>query len=81
MVIPLGSPRLLKRIEMLTKGDRVSTPLGNGSVLWKRMLGPDYRDVDSYSIELDSKKAEALVEPFPFYNGTIFPAEEVQAED
>jgi hypothetical protein len=63
------------------KGDRVKTPLGNGTVLWKRMAAPDYIEVDCYSIELDTKKAETLVPPFPYYNGTVFPAEEVSAEN
>jgi hypothetical protein len=62
---------------MFIKGDRVKTPLGNGSVLWKRMAGPDWISVECYSVELDSKKAEALLPPFPYYSGTVFPAEEV----
>jgi hypothetical protein len=62
------------------KGDRVITPYGVGSVLYKRMAGPDYVEVAAYSVYLDHKKAEAEKPPFPFYNGTICKAEEVQPE-
>lgn len=47
-------------------GDIVSTPLGNGKVLYKRMKAPDYAIVEAYSVAVGSNS-----------NGAIFPAEQV----
>jgi hypothetical protein len=58
---------------MFDRGSRVSTPSGNGIVIYRRMRGPDYSEVDVYSVKLD--------EPIPSdrpYTGTIFSAEEVK---
>jgi hypothetical protein len=62
------------------KGDRVSTPAGTGTILYRRMAAPDYNSVAAYSVCLDTKKIESEKPPFPFYSGTIFKAEEVSQE-
>ena len=62
---------------MFDKGDRVMTPQGPGVVIYRRMAGPDYRNVEAYSVCLDHKKAASEKPPFPSYTGTVFPAEEV----
>lgn len=62
---------------MFDKGDRVNTPNGPGSVIYKRMAGPDYTRVAMYSVCLDYRKAESEQPPFPNYSGSAFPAEEI----
>jgi hypothetical protein len=62
------------------KGDRVMTPGGAGSVVYKRMRGPTFSEVDVYSVFLDTKKEECLKPPFPSYTGTIYKAEMVTPE-
>lgn len=52
-------------------GDRVSTPQGPATVLYRRMSAPDFARVASYSVRLDSK-ANALG-----YSGTLYAAEQV----
>jgi hypothetical protein len=66
---------------MFNMNDRVKTPLGNGTVLWKRMRSTALSEVECYSVRLDTKVAASLQAPFPYYNGTTFPAEEVSAEN
>lgn len=63
---------------MFDKGDRVMTPGGVGSVISRRMGGPNYSEVVSYSVCLDTKKAASEKPPFPYYNGTTYPAEHVK---
>jgi hypothetical protein len=60
------------------KGDRVNTPLGPGSVVYKRLKHyTEYSEAEMYSVFLDSKKAEMEQPPFPSYSGTAFPADQV----
>ncbi len=66
---------------MFDKGARVMTPGGAGSVISCRMAGPTYSEVASYSVCLDSKKAESERPPFPTYNGTTYPADQVKKEN
>ena len=56
-----------------TRGQRVKTPLGVGTVVYQRMSPPDYTDAFAVSVKLDSKKN-------PEYNRTIFPAEAITEE-
>jgi hypothetical protein len=60
------------------KGIRVNTPHGTGTVVYHRLLGPDYREADCYSVCLDEHKAASERPPFPSYTGTIVPADQVQ---
>lgn len=60
---------------MYDKGDRVITPHGPGSVVYKRMAPPTFSEVAVYSVKLDSHKGE------PSYSGTIFQAEHVKKEN
>jgi hypothetical protein len=62
------------------KGDRVITPQGVGTVVYKRMKPPTFGEVDVYSVCLDHKKAETEQPPFPSYTGTIFKADMVKLE-
>lgn len=62
------------------KGDRVMTPDGPGSVVFRRMGGSFYADVKAYSVCLDHKKAESEKPPFPSYTGTMYPASDVKEE-
>lgn len=55
--------------------DRVSTPMGPGAVVYKRMAPPTYSEVESYSVVLDARKDQ------PNYHGTIFQASQVQSID
>lgn len=63
------------------KGDRVKTPMGLGTVVYKRMEAPAYIKAEAYSICLDSKKEESERPPFSSYSGTMFPANEVMVID
>lgn len=65
---------------MYDKGDRVMTPCGPGSIVYKRMAAPTFQEVDVYSVFLDSRKAEMEKPPFPSYSGTIFKAALVTKE-
>jgi hypothetical protein len=65
---------------MFDKGDRVMTPGGAGTVVYKRMAPPDFFEVDVYSVCLDTRKAETEKPPFPSYSGTIYKAEMVKPE-
>lgn len=57
------------------KGQRVNTPMGPGSVAYQTMEPPDYREVLSVSVILDSRRDNDN------YSGTIFSAKKVTAED
>ena len=57
------------------KGDRVVTPQGAGTVVYKRMAAPNYATVLVYSVALDSKVSN---DKEPNYVGTLYPAKEVQ---
>lgn len=59
---------------------RVVTPKGNGSVVFRRMSPPDYREPAAYSVLLDKDKAASEKPPFPNARGTIFPAVDVTKE-
>lgn len=61
------------------KGDRVSTPLGPGVVVYKR-YGSSDSEVAAYSVALDHKVAAMQLPPFPSYTGTIFAANDVSPE-
>lgn len=60
------------------KGQRVITPLGEGSVNYQRMAPSNYDEAEAVSVLLDSKMEEMNKPPFPNYSGTIFPAEKVK---
>jgi len=62
------------------KGDRVTTHLGPGTVVYKRMKPPTFSEVEVYSVCLDHKKAESEKPPFSSYSGTIVKAEDCQPE-
>ena len=62
---------------MFERGDRVMTPLGPGTVVSKRMVPPNYCEVQAYSVCLDDKLEESKTYPFKHYNSTVFPAHEV----
>ena len=47
------------------KGDRVQTKFGDGTVVFKRMAGPDYSKATCYSVCLDERREDAG------YSGTI----------
>ena len=60
---------------MFDQFDRVLTPEGPGTVVYKRMNPPDYCEPAAYSVRLDSPAA-------PYHTpgaGTVFPAEKVRA--
>jgi hypothetical protein len=57
---------------ILYQFDRVSTPLGNGIVLFAKYRESDYNDLESVSVLLDSKAEDTT------YEGTIFPIEQVR---
>lgn len=58
----------------LDAGDRVTTPGGPGSVVYRRMAPPSYSEAAVYSVRLDSRAGD------PRYSGTIYPAGQVKAE-
>lgn len=58
---------------MFDRGDRVMTPGGMGTVVYKRMEAPDYVQVAAYSVKLDTAIHN------PNYTGTLYPAREVTA--
>lgn len=66
---------------MFDRGDKVMTPMGPGTVVYRRMASPSYAEVDAYSVALDHKVAEAQKPPFPSYSGTVFPAEQVKSHN
>jgi hypothetical protein len=53
-------------------GDRVMTPHGLGTVVFKRMAPPHFLDAGSYSIRLDSQDKR------PGYTGSSYPAKDVK---
>lgn len=57
--------------------DRVMTPEGAGSIVYRRMAPPNYNEVEAYSVCLDSKKEASEKPPFASYTGTVYPAEKV----
>jgi energy-converting hydrogenase Eha subunit B len=60
----------------LQKGDRVLTPGGPGSILYKRMAAPDFATVAAYSVDLDARASHLD----PTYAGTVYPAADVTRE-
>lgn len=56
-------------------GDRVRTPGGPGTVVYRRLAAPDFRIVGVYSVWLDAQAER------PGYGGTIYPAAAVAADD
>ncbi len=61
-----------------TKGRRVVTPLGPGSLNYVRFAPPDYREVAAVSVLLDARREDAL---YGRYSGTIFTASDVTVEE
>jgi len=53
------------------KGDKVSTPLGLGTVAYVRMAPPDYSSAQAVSVVLDARRGK------PGYTGTMFKASDV----
>lgn len=58
---------------MFDQGDRVITPEGRGTVVYRRMAPPTYAEPAAYSVRLDSRAGD------PTYNGTIYAARDVAA--
>ena len=56
----------------MTRGDRVLTPLGPGTVAYVRMAPPDYREVEAVSVVLDG-----IRDRWPNYTGSTFPVDKV----
>ena len=50
-------------------GDRVMTPHGAGTVVYRRMAPPSYAEPAAYSVKLDK---------FPTHTGAIYQASEVR---
>jgi len=59
----------------MTKGDRVQTPLGAGTVAYQRMAAPAFSTPEAVSVVLDARRHD------PRYTGTIFPAGDVTPEE
>ena len=63
---------------MFDKDDRVLTPLGTGTIVYRRMAAPNYSEAETYSVRLD-KPAYVLNSNYqPNYAGTIFLASQVK---
>lgn len=60
-----------------TKGQRVMTPKGEGSVNYQRMAAPTYSEVAAVSVILDNAAGLAKGAMFS-YEGHIFKAEDVK---
>jgi hypothetical protein len=52
-------------------GQRVTTPLGAGVVVYQRMAPPTYSEAEAVSVRLDARRED------PGYEGTIFSADKV----
>lgn len=65
---------------MFDSGTRVKTPKGNGKIAYCRMKGPNYYEVECYSVVLDTSVAASKLPPFPKYAATIFPASDITKE-
>lgn len=57
----------------LLKGDRVQTKFGDGTIVYKRMVGPEYCEAAMYSVCLDHKLGTEG------YTGTIVLPTELQS--
>lgn len=57
---------------ILKEGDRVQTRLGVGVVVYRRMAGLSYCEVEAYSVRLDFRVNDLG------YTGTMFPAVQVR---
>lgn len=64
---------------MFDKDDRVSTPQGPGTVVYRLMSSSDFSKVSAYSVCLDARKQKEIKSPFTSYTGTIIPAAQVQS--
>lgn len=60
-------------MEEFNKGDRVITNLGPGTVVYRRMMPPEFNVPSVYSVLLDHKVTEALSSGRT-YTGTIIDA-------
>ena len=60
-------------MNMFDQGNRVMTPGGAGTVVYRRMKAPDYYEVAAYSVRLD--RLSGVVG----YCGNIYLAHEVKA--
>jgi hypothetical protein len=58
-------------MKIFDRGERVSTPKGEGRVVYCRFLAPKFSEPQSYSVVLDSMIGNLT------YSGTIFSAGEV----
>lgn len=56
------------------QGQRVTTPVGPGSVVDQRLAGPDYTQAEAVSVVLDARCGE------PHYAGTMFAAGQVKSD-
>lgn len=53
------------------KGQKVKTPLGEGTVAWQRMAPPSYSQAEAVSVRLSGHEADYN------YTGTVFSADKV----
>lgn len=60
-----------------TKGQRVMTPQGSGSVVYVRNMGPEFRDAEAVSVCLDLKAEQWGLA----YRGTVFDPKDVNPID
>lgn len=56
---------------MFDQNDRVHTPQGHGTVVYRRMASPTFSVPEAYSVRLDRKDG------LPGYSGTMFSADDV----
>jgi hypothetical protein len=54
------------------RGDRVMTPGGPATVVYRRMAAPSYTEAAAYSVRLDCRAAD------PTYSGTMYAAGDVR---
>ena len=59
---------------MFDQGDRVDTPGGPGTVVYKRMAAPDFVEVAVYSVKLDNSHYSPNGS-----TGTLYQAKQVKA--
>lgn len=70
----MGSGRGIAIMTRLCPGDRVTTDLGVGVIIYQVMAPPEYNQAYLFSVCLDNRKGTLG------YSGTMFRAEEVKPE-
>lgn len=67
-------------MKLFNRGQRVSTHLGAGVVLWRRLKAPEFTEALTYGVFLDSEKDKSNKPPYPTYTGTVVEADKVTEE-